>query len=108
MNSFYYDDGRFWKNKGGTSPLACNCGSWKNHWMKGTGEDWPRTCSVEGCNHEAEVGGHIVSASDGRGDVYIVPMCTSCNSAGTLWPFRLKTNTKIVSANKQSTCNHWW
>ena len=107
MNSSYYGYGKFWKNKGGTSPLSCRCGSWKNHWMNGTGESWPRTCSVDGCNNPAEVGGHIVSASDGRGDVYIVPMCTSCNSAGTSRYFRLKPDRIPISANKQNTCSQW-
>ena len=94
-----------WKNKGGTSQLpSCGCGSWKNHWLNDSGRDWPRECSCDGCHGKAEDGGHIVSATNGRGDVYIVPMCKSCNSPYNTKSFFLKPGTVLVAANKQKIC----
>ena len=66
-----------WKNKNGTSNRTCNCGSWKNHWINNSGEKWP------------------------SGE-YIVPACDSCNKL--ISEFDLKGRIKLVSANKQKTC----
>lgn len=93
---------RYWKNIKGTSNRSCNCGSWKNHWEKYSSINWPKYCSVEGCNECAEVGAHV------RNDVncvnYIVPMCNSCNQKEGL--FSLKNGTKLVPENKCKTLHY--
>jgi hypothetical protein len=38
-----------WANKSGTTPRSCNCGSWKDHWIKFAKKPWPDSCSVSGC-----------------------------------------------------------
>ena len=38
-----------WANKKGTSGRSCSCGSWKDHWLKNSGLNWPAACSVSGC-----------------------------------------------------------
>lgn len=56
MKSMIYSG---WKNKVGTADRACKCGSWKNHWIKFSGKEWPAKCSVVGCNNSATVGAHV-------------------------------------------------
>jgi hypothetical protein len=92
-----------WKNKGGTANLTCKCGSWKDHWCKFSGKDWPRECSVEGCKNKAEVGGHLWKPSSGD-DVIIVPLCKECNNSANKDTMTLKQGTTKVSANTVETC----
>lgn len=89
-----------WKNKNGTSNRTCNCGSWKNHWINNSGKKWPAECSILGCNHKATLGAHIIN-NNVPGE-YIVPACDSCNKSST--EFDLKGGIKLVSANRQKTC----
>lgn len=89
-----------WKNKKGTGERSCKCGSWKQHWINGSGELWPENCSVSGCNNAATLGAHIIN-SDVSGE-YIIPACDSCNRLSS--EFNLKGSITLVSANKQKTC----
>ena len=68
-----------WKNKGGTSQRSCNCGSWKQHWMKFSGKEWPKECSILDCSQKATLGAHIYCTNSGAHDEYIIPACESCN-----------------------------
>lgn len=92
-----------WSNVSGTSNRSpsCNCGTWKNHWVKYSGSStWPRHCSIDGCYNAAEVGGHM---SRNGGNEYIVPICNSCNSKNT--KMTIKMDTFIAVANQKETCN---
>jgi hypothetical protein len=53
-----------------------------------------------GCNHKATLGAHIIN-NNVPGE-YIVPACDSCNKSST--EFDLKGGIKLVSANRQKTC----
>ena len=89
-----------WKNKGGTSVRSCKCGSWKDHWIKHTGKEWPSTCSVEGCSANAELGAHLYN-SGAKGE-WIAPLCTGCNNTNA--EFTLKGGISLVPANQSETC----
>lgn len=89
-----------WKNKNGTANRSCSCGSWKQHWINFSGEDWPIFCSVSGCFNFATLGAHVInSAVSGE---KIAPMCESCNKLTT--EFSLKDKTPLVPANVSVTC----
>ena len=72
----------------------------KNHWINNSGEKWPARCSILGCNNSATLGAHIIN-NNVSGE-YIVPACDSCNKL--ISEFDLKGRIKLVSANKQKTC----
>lgn len=91
-----------WKNKGGTAGRACKCGSWKQHWINGSGETWPSQCCVAGCTASAEVGAHVYNVSDEVHGEFIVPACKGCNALTE--EFTLKGGVTLISANKQKTC----
>lgn len=89
-----------WKNKAGTAARSCKCGSWKAHWIRCTGKEWPSQCCVSGCTERAEVGAHVINP-DVSGE-YIVPACKGCNMRTD--SFTLKGGITLASANKQKTC----
>jgi hypothetical protein len=91
-----------WKNKNGTSERDCKCGSWKQHWINNSGEEWPKICSVKGCSNTASLGAHVINASE-KGE-WIVPTCESCNSKRNV-EFDLKGGMTIVPANISKTCD---
>lgn len=89
-----------WKNKAGTAGRACNCGSWKSHWIKYAKKPWPQTCSVSGCESAPTVGAHVINP--GVTGERIVPMCDSCNKlSGSI---TLKFSISVPSANQAETC----
>ena len=90
-----------WKNKNGTAERACNCGSWRDHWLKFSKAGmWPQICAVDGCNNIAEVGAHVYHPQ--VGGERIAPMCRSCNKA--VDAFTLKGRTPLPLANVSETC----
>ena len=89
-----------WKNKEGTSERKCKCGTWKQHWLNSTNEEWPETSCVKDCQESATLGAHIYNPKV-NGE-WIVPACESCNSLTD--KFSLDSSTTLVSANKQKTC----
>ena len=89
-----------WKNKNGTAGRACKCGSWKQHWIKGTGKVWPSECSVSGCTEKPTVGAHIINEAE-TGE-WIAPLCDACNKRTE--SFDLDGGVTLVPANKQNTC----
>lgn len=89
-----------WKNKNGTAIRACSCGTWKQHWLNFSEEEWPDSCSVSGCTNKPTLGAHVIN-SKVSGE-RIVPMCDSCNRRTDY--FDLKGNVTLVSANKSNTC----
>jgi len=89
-----------WRNKKGTGERNCKCGSWKDHWIKFSGKEWPDLCSVAGCEEKPTLGAHIIN-SNVSGEK-IVPMCDSCNKSADV--FSLKSGISKVSANTSETC----
>ena len=52
--------------------------SWKQFWKNNSNQSWPKEYPVSGCTKEAYCGGHVnINDYDG---VYIIPLCSSCNS----------------------------
>ena len=92
-----------WKNKNGTSDRPnCDCGTWKQHWINGTGKTWPILCSVEGCMETASDGAHLINEnSDIKGE-WIAPTCKGCNHRTDT--FSLKLGTTLYPANVSKTC----
>lgn len=89
-----------WKNKNGTANRSCSCGTWRQHWINFSGENWPIFCSVSGCYNAATLGAHVInSAVSGE---KIIPMCESCNKLTK--EFSLKDKIILVSANVSDTC----
>lgn len=91
-----------WKNKKGTSNRSCSCGSWKQHWVYGSGKSWPAKCCISGCSNSATLGAHIINSSSSVCGEYIVPACDSCNKLSS--EFSLMGGITLVSANMQKTC----
>lgn len=89
-----------WKNKIGTADRACSCGSWKNHWIKFSKSDWPKSCVVLFCSNNPTVGAHVINV--GVIGEKIIPMCDSCNKLQET--FYLKSDVIKVSANQSITC----
>ena len=102
MGFFLDTENGGWKNIKGTSDRSCKCGSWKNHWIKYSGESWPEKCSVKGCNRDATLGAHVRNIYKDITGEYIIPMCDICNKRDTT--FSIKQNTVPVPANKNKTC----
>jgi len=90
-----------WKNKNGTGVRTCKCGSWKNHWLNFSDNEWPSQCSVVGCKETPILGAHVINP-DVKGEK-IVPMCGRCNQLDE--EFSLRDNVARVSANTANTCN---
>lgn len=89
-----------WKNKRGTGGRACKCGTWKQHWINLSTEEWPEKCSVYGCSKKPTLGGHIIhSTVSGE---WIAPICDSCNKTES--EFDLEGGVYLASANKAETC----
>jgi hypothetical protein len=89
-----------WKNKGGTGDRDCKCGTWKQHWVNGSGKTFPDKCSVKSCNNSATLGAHIINTN--VSGERIIPACDSCNKLGS--EFDLKGSITLISANKANTC----
>ncbi|HET9569784.1 MAG TPA: hypothetical protein VFP20_00020 [Bacteroidales bacterium] len=90
-----------WKNKFGTSERNCRCGTWKQHWINNSREEWPSQCSILGCGNSATLGAHIINKNV-SGEL-IVPACDSCNKLTS--EFDLKGDITLISANKSETCS---
>jgi hypothetical protein len=89
------------KNLNGTTQRTCKCGSWLKHW-ENFGGCFATICSVDGCNNDAEVGGHVQKVgSDNKW--YIIPLCKSCNNKRGE-ELEIDDNTELVSANVSETC----
>jgi hypothetical protein len=52
--------------------------SWKQYWLKKTGLVWPDTCQIFRCTNSARCGGHV-HINGCSTEVYIIPLCNSCN-----------------------------
>ena len=89
-----------WKNKKGTSERKCKCKTWKQHWLNFSKEKWPEKCCVKDCKEAAALGAHIYNSKE-EGE-WIVPACEACNKRTD--EFSLDSNTTLVPANKQKTC----
>ena len=92
-----------WSNKPNTGLLTCaKCGSWKNHWINHSVEDWPEKCSVLGCEKPAVDGAHVMNeAVEG---IHIIPMCSECNSPDNVGDFAIDGGTILVPAIILPTC----
>jgi len=103
------------KNINGTSDTTCACGSWLKHWEKFSGMSAPTYCPSTSsldrfsktCVNKDLVGAHVQKADSSDNKWYIYPLCSAHNQfKGVL---EVSASYKLVSANKQETCekNRW-
>jgi hypothetical protein len=90
-------------NINGTSDRACRCGSWLDHWIKFSGQNLRKYCSVSVCFQTPEVGAHIQKDSFSDKSWYIIPLCKTHNGE-TGKSLEISDNIKLVSANVSATC----
>ena len=84
---------------GQCAPIGYN--SWKDFWITNTEQNWPDKCRVRRCTKSAFCGGHVYVY--GCDEVYIVPLCRSCNHPhNTAWK-RVNTGTKAVIIDEHET-----
>ena len=50
--------------------------SWKKYYKRKTRQDFPETCSMEGCENVCELGAHVRIKE--RPEVFILPSCMPC------------------------------
>lgn len=81
-----------------TSALSCGCGSWMNHWERGTGKT-ANMCFEVGCSRTDLVGAHI--RREGDQGWYIIPLCKGHNAATASF---MVVDGHFVSANVSATC----
>ena len=86
------------RNLGGTGARTCGCGSWLEHWERGSGQ---KASACAACGKKATVGGHVVKTDGYDRNHYIVPLCDGCNKRSD--DFEIGT-TPLVPANKEKTC----
>ena len=91
------------KNINGTSPKACKCGSWLDHWKNFSGQSLPTWCPADGCSQKPEVGAHVQKDSATDRSWYIVPLCKKHNAETGKSP-NISDSVKLVSANVSQTC----
>ena len=90
-------------NINGTSDNVCKCGSWKAHWIKFSGKDWPNYCCEKSCMNPPTVGAHVEKVN-GSNSWYIVPLCDKHNKATN--EMELYGNPTLVTANRGLTCGY--
>ena len=90
-------------NINGTSDNDCKCGSWKAHWIKFSGKDWPTYCCEKSCTNPPTVGAHVEKVN-GSNSWYIVPLCAKHNKATN--EMELYGNPTLVTANRGLTCGY--
>lgn len=91
------------KNINGTSQNQCSCGSWIQHWRNFGGASQRRYCCEKTCVNTNLVGAHVQKYNSTDRSWYIAPLCQLHNkSVGVL---ELESTVKLVSANKNLTCN---
>ncbi len=54
--------------------------NWKNYWCMHTARQWPRTCKIQRCGGNAEVGAHMFVKH--LHQTFIIPTCQTCNKDG--------------------------
>jgi len=89
-----------WANHKEPGEKACECGSWKEHWLSFAAKPWPEGCSVQGCSNSASVGGQVTNPA--VTGVKIAPMCDTCNALDA--PFNLDGGITLVNGNVAETC----
>ena len=55
--------------------------SWKDYWVYKTGKEWPEKCRIKGCTRSAFGGGHVHIDGYNNFEIFIIPICRSCNNA---------------------------
>jgi len=67
--------------------------------MNKTGKSKPKKCHILGCSRTHVVGGHVIKDTDAV-NLYILPICSSCNSSrNTAW-MNMKSHANPVMVNK--------
>lgn len=85
---------------------SCGCTSYKEHWIKATGQSFPEKCSRYRCTRDAEVGAHVINCSKTSSIRHlIVPLCKPCNNPSNTECFEIVSDAKTPSANKLTRCN---
>jgi hypothetical protein len=76
--------------------------TWKRYWIHETGRDWPKKCRISGCSELAIGGGHVHIHGHST-EVYIIPMCNTCNNPQNMAWMTVKTRTEAVNVEKADT-----
>jgi len=96
----------------GKDDLTCPCKDWSDHWInyhpdKAVAKAQHKCCR-SGCPGAFEHGGHVRKAGV-RGDsdhsIYIVPLCSECNSSDNDTPFFIPDCIALVQADPKVTCS---
>ena len=105
------------RNTSKTSHSCPNCGSWIKHWNILSGKTIPvkGDCAVSGCDGRTRngdlaeiVGCHVMIKKTGNEEdrnVYIAPLCESCNQRADVDEMTLKREVVLVRANVAETCS---
>lgn len=105
------------RNTSKTSLHCPNCGSWIKHWTVLSDQTIPAKgdCAVSGCNGRTKngdlaeiVGCHVMIKKTGNDEdrnVYIAPLCESCNLRADGDEMTLKRDVVLVRANVAETCD---
>lgn len=91
------------RNINGTTPHACRCGSWLDHWKRFSGRYSTPQCSKLFCYKMAEVGAHVQKDSDLDRNWYIVPLCRQHNAL-TNQSIDIWDDVQLIHANVSDTC----
>ena len=76
--------------------------SWRQFWINMGGGNWPRECRIFGCTKRATDGAHVrIGGIDD--DIFIIPMCKTCNTPNNTQWMRVNTNTTAVQIEEEDT-----
>lgn len=90
-------------NEGKTSHLKCRDKSWLSYWKRGTGQELPGTCYVQGCRRPPQVGAHVRHESDLR-EIWIIPFCMHHNKHPMGLLIELKYGALLCGGNTKIDC----
>ena len=85
--------------------------SWKDYWIKNTGQKWPKKCRIHGCTSSAFAGAHV--NVKGYQEPFIIPLCRSCNSGynSDIMSVNVRTAAVMIDedemARSQATFSHY-
>lgn len=95
------------------SPSCPKCGTWIDHWQKLSEQNIPNDgdCAIKGCNGRTKDGElariegcHVMIKGDADKQVYIAPLCSSCNHKAIDTELVVDRDITLVHANFNATC----
>jgi hypothetical protein len=91
-------------NSAGTTGQRCGCSGWLRHWQRYS-SGVRAGCAKMGCRGTADVGAHVESVDLRRDrDMWIVPLCHSCNSHHKTASFFVDSRSWVVRAERMEKC----